>query len=67
LILVINYVLLGPFVGLHIDCKNMNGMGNIQFTNAQQAKAAVKYKNINEKLCGLTKYVKLNESFQRGR
>jgi hypothetical protein len=59
-----NCVLLGPFVGLYIDCKNMHGLGNIKFTNAQQTKAAYKYKNTNEKLCGLTKYVKLNESFQ---
>ena len=42
----------------------MHGLGNIKFTNAQQTKAAYKYKNTNEKLCGLTKYVKLNESFQ---
>ena len=61
-----NWVLLRPFVGLHIECKNMHGVGNIQFTNAQQAKAPYKYKNTNEKLCGLIKYVKLNESFQWG-
>jgi hypothetical protein len=59
-----NCVLFSPFVGLHIDCKNMHGLGNIKFTNAQQAKVAYKYKNTNEKLCDLTKYVKLNESFQ---
>jgi hypothetical protein len=41
-------VLLGPFIGLHIDCKNMPGLGNIKFTNAQQAKAADMYKNTNK-------------------
>ena len=38
-------MLFGPFVGVHIDCKNVHGMGNLKFTNAQLATAAYNYKN----------------------